>query len=257
MSNSPTPQPEYSELTLRRFRAGELSDAESLQIEQATARDSALRVRLRALADEQSAFESDIPFERFVGGVSRAQRESARKRLPRKAPLFAAGTALAAAAALVLVLSTPRPHQGNRTKGNDDTFTSYVRVAQDNGDQRLALPGKPTALRPGDRVRVGVHLRSGTTYFAAISVEPSGATTAIYPEGPNALKLVATKEPMYMPDSVQFTGQGEETLLILTAPQPFGVQAVAEALKSSPRDFSRLGASVPGLGVTPYPLRKP
>lgn len=264
MNNSEARKDTYSEITLRRYRAGELSADERQAIANAAARDTELRLRLRALADEQSAFEAAVPFERFVGGVSRAQREQQR-RLSKRAPLWAASAAtmaLAAAAMVVMVIAPMQQTPSTRTKGSHDAFTSHVRVASDNGEQRVAMPGKLTSLRKGDRVRVGVQLKAGATYFAAVSVEPSGATTAIYPEGNSALHIVPTKEPMYMPDSVEFTGHGDETLFILTAPQAFDVAAAADALKAlphtnDPATLERLGAKIPGLVAIPYPLRKP
>lgn len=259
MDNSQAPRQTFSELTLRRYRAGELSAAQRLEIENATTRDNDLRLRLKALADEQNHFELTMPFERFVGGVGRAQRDLAKARFSMKTPLWAATAAMAAAAAVVLVFAPAgvKQNPGNRTKGGDSPFTAYVRVASENGEQRVASPRKLTSLRPGDRVRVGVQLANGTAYFAAISVEAAGATTAIYPEGNTALKLVPTQEPMYMPDSVQFTGQGEETLFVLAAPQPFDVATATQALKAASGQEAQMNNKIPGLTVIPYPLHKP
>ena len=234
------------ELTLRRFRAGELSAEQQAAVQTRLAIDGQLRARLTGLDDEQSTFEAELSFERFSGGVARAQRDLARKRSAWKAPLAGAGGMALAAAAVLLLFARPATAplstatqpaaRGDRIKGAGP-IAAYVRIANAQGVQRVAEPEKVTDLATGDRLRVGVQIEAGAWYFAAFSVEQNGNAAALYPESGGAMKLVATDEPTYFPDSVELTGQGHETLFVLVAGSPFdvnqGIVAVQTAASSA------------------------
>ncbi len=71
------------ELELRRRRAGELTSAAMLAIDEHVATCPACRLRLRALDDEQRRFETEISFDRFAAGVERAARVPARRPVAR------------------------------------------------------------------------------------------------------------------------------------------------------------------------------
>jgi hypothetical protein len=107
------PMVHVGELRLRRFRIGELAGAEREDVARHTAECGQCRARLRTLDDEQRQFERDIPFDRFAGGVERAQRVPRAR--PRRVWTLGAVT-LAAAAGLVLVAGKV-PSGSNRLKG--------------------------------------------------------------------------------------------------------------------------------------------
>lgn len=230
------------ELTLRRFRAGELSAQEQADVHTRLATDGQLRARLKGLDDEQSMFEAELSFERFSGGVARAQRDLARKRSAWKTPLLGAGGMALAAAAVLLIFarpaSAPLPTatqsaaRGDRIKGAGP-IAAYVRIANAQGVQRVAEPEKVTDLAAGDRLRVGVQIETGTWYFAAFSVEHNGNAAALYPDSGGAIKLVPTKEPTYLPDSVELTGHGHETLFVVVAGSPFDVSQAIVAVRTA------------------------
>lgn len=273
---SQKPTHEVSELTLRRFRAGELTPDDQAHVETQIANDAHLRAQMKAIAEEQAKFETDISFERFAGGVARAQRDLARKRVSWKLPALSASTMAFAAAAVFLLLARPTTapqgglvstHVGvgaNRTKGSNAEIVAIVRVASARGEQNTALPGKLFELHPGDRVRLGIHLRDSSEFVAAISTDEAGATTPVYPESGEALRVVATKEPTYLPDSFEFTGKGRETLYVLVAPAAFDVNAASQALGTyiaATKALDKLDAhalpKIPGLKLISFPFNKP
>lgn len=274
LDTSQKPINEVSELTLRRFRAGELAPDDQARVETQLANDAQLRAQMKALSDEQATFEADIAFERFAGGVARAQRDLARKRFSWKLPVLSASTMAFAAAAAFLLLARPMvTPQGsldsnstgvNRTKGTNASIVALVRVANARGEQTTAQPGKPFDLTPGDRVRLGLHLNDVSGFVAAISADEAGASTPVYPESGEALRVVATKEPIYFPESFEFTGRGRETLYVLVAPASFDVNEASRALEtffSATQPPGSIDARslprIPGLTLISFPFNKP
>jgi hypothetical protein len=271
---SQKPTSDITELSLRRLLAGELTPTEQALIEGRIATDARLRAQLKSLADEQSHFEAEISFERFAGGVARAQRDLARNRLSWKTPVLGASTMAFAAAAAFLFLSRPTiAPQGasvstsiglNRTKGTKAPIEVIVRIANARGEQTTAQPGKDFDLTLGDRVRLGIHLRAGGGFVAAISTDEFGSSTPVYPESGAAIRVVSTKEPTFLPDSFEFTGKGRETLFVLVAPESFDVNEASHALGSylSARPgrerFETLDQTmIPDLKVISFPFNKP
>lgn len=216
------------EMLLRRFRAGELSAAQCEHTDRHLAECTPCRTKLRLLVEEQRAFERDIPFERFAGGVERARRVPR----PRPRALWWAGLAGAlAAAAVVLVLVRPTPSGSNGIKGASVEAT--VRVAPAAGTPQRALPpGSQDVLAPGERVRLGYRIAE-PRYLAAVSVDERGETTLLYPESGPALRAEATVETTYLPDSVELTGSGHEKLLLFVARSPFDGESAKRAVQAS------------------------
>lgn len=211
------------ELRLRRFRIGELAGAEQDEVARHTAECPACRARLKSLEEEQRAFERDIPFERFAGGVERARR------VPRPAPrrawmMGAAG--LAAAAALVLVAGAlPRdeaPRGRNRLKGDE----AALRVAAADGTQRFAAATEP--LRPGDRVRLAYRAEGPAHLFAA-SIDDAGEVTVLY----DGVRVEPSAELRYLPDGIEFTGRGHERVFLLLFDQPVDAGQLERLLRAA------------------------
>jgi hypothetical protein len=237
------PQIHVAELRLRRFRLGELAGAEAQEVSSHLSGCGACRVRLRGVEDEQRQFERVIPFERFAGGVERARR------VPRNRPrpaLYAAACALAAVAALVLVWVAPHPttHRNN-IKGASAAAT--LRVGSEGGQQQAIEPGGRLTLRPGERVRLGVRT-DAARYLGAISIDEAGVVTPLYPERGAALPVSPGGALAYLPDSLEFTGQGRERVFVVLAAQPFTVEDLAEIARAAYRvkqDLDTL-AALPG-----------
>jgi hypothetical protein len=180
--------------------------------------------RLEAFRAEQGAFEAEIPFERFAAGVERASRVPAAPARPRW-PL-AAGVGLALAASLLVVL---RPTTTPETRLKGGAQVELV-VASAGRGQRPASrdPAVAEPLSAGDRVRIGVE--SGAwRYVVAVSVDEAGQITPLYPEHGAALSLERRAGTEYLPESLEFTGQGLERVIVVLADTPLPVEAVSAA----------------------------
>jgi hypothetical protein len=216
------------ELRLRRFRLGELDSPQSSEVLRHTTSCAQCRARLKSLDDEQRAFESEVSFERFAGGVERARR------VPRQRPrrlLVGASLALAAAAAAVLVLRlVPFDDGRNRIKGAEMDATLRV-AAADGGNQRSLLPGGRERLQPGDRLRLGFR-NDAARYLLAVSVDDDGQVTPLYPERPGgALSVPPHTELTYLPDSLELTGSGRERVFLILLERPATVDDVMVAAR--------------------------
>lgn len=213
------------ELTLRCWLAGELSVERANALDAHLSACSLCRTKLRGLTEEQRNFQREIPFERFAGGVERARR------VPRPRPhsLWSLGLAgvLAAAAVTVFFVRVPA-HPHNAVKGASVEAT--LRIASGNGSvQRIAPPGSHELLERGDRIRLG-YKTDHPRYLAALSVDERGVVSPLYPETGPALSVTAAAETVYLPDSIEFTGEGREKVFLFLARNPFDLQAAKQAV---------------------------
>lgn len=222
------PPNHLGELALRRYRTGEFSVDKCALVDEHLAACSACRSKLRGLVEEQRAFEREISFERFAGGVERAQRVPRTR--PRRAWMVGAASLLAAAAlALFVVRVSPTEHKRtNAIKGGEAEAT--LRVATAQGMQRSVPPGSQEVLEPGDRVRIG-YRAAETRYLAAVSVDDHGVLTPLYPESGPAMTVAASNEPVFLPDSLEFTGAGRERVFLFLARTPFDLAAAKQAVR--------------------------
>jgi len=225
-------QRHVAELALRRYRAGEFSPEERDQADRHLALCAPCRSKLRGLAEEQRAFERDIPFERFAGGVDRARRVP-RPRPRRVWALGLGGAVAAAAVALFLVRVSPTQHgsRGNRIKGAAVEATLRV-AAADPSLQRSVPPGSHEVLSPGERVRFG-YRTADARFLVAVSVDDQGQVTPLYPESGPALAVEPTAETAFLPDSIEFTGSGRERVFLFLARNRFELAAAIEAVKTA------------------------
>lgn len=258
VENQETPSKHLGELALRCYRAGELAPDACAAIERHLAACASCRAKMRVLVEEQRAFEREIPFERFAGGVERAQRVPRPR--PRRAWAFGLSGVLAAAAlALFLVRVSPPAH--NRSKGSNAEATARIASAGSSA-QRTALPGSQETLAPGDRVRLG-YKTADSRYLAAVSVDDDGEVTLLYPQAGMALPVPATQETVYLPDSLEFTGPGRELVVLFLARDPFAPAAAKQAVKAARQtakgDLTVLSspAFAPGQDVFSWLFRKP
>ena len=237
-----TSETHIKELVLRRFRAGELGPPERPAIEAHTAACARCRARLKELADEQRRFEQEISFDRFAAGVERAART------PRRLPSTTTSPharwvfpALSLAAALALTITfAPRLRPGDGATTNRIKAGSGIAVqiaAPGAGPQRAAAVDAPEALSPGERIRIGyqpgVH-----RYLTSLSIDEQGEVTPLYPEAGRSLPVgegngERTAATRYLPDSVEFTGQGRERLVVILGDQPLEVETVKQAARAA------------------------
>jgi hypothetical protein len=247
-----------AEFGLRRYRAGEFSAEKCAETDRHLASCAPCRSKLRLLVEEQRAFERDIPFERFAGGVERAQR------VPRARPsrmwIAGLGGALAAAAVAVFLVRTP-PQRHNGIKGASVEAT--VRVAStDASSQRAIPPGSQEVLEAGDRVRFG-YRTADPRYLAAVSVDDHGEVTLLYPESGPALSVKATDTTVFLPDSLEFTGAGRERVFLFMARTPFDSSTAERPVKTAVANAKGDLAAVPnpsfagGQQVFSWLFRKP
>jgi hypothetical protein len=246
------------ELALRRMRAGELSPEKSAGADRHLAACAACRSKLRVLVEEERAFQRDIPFERFAGGVDRARRVP--RPSPRRAWMLGVSGVVAAAAIAVFMVRVS-PSQRNRIKGAPVEATLRI-AAADPSVQRSAPAGSHEVLVPGDRVRLG-YRTDDTRFLAAVSVDDGGEVTPLYPESGAALAVSPTQAIEFLPDSIEFTGTGNERVFLYLARAPFdlaqAVQAVKSAHAQARGDLATLQspAFAPGQQVFSWLLKKP
>jgi hypothetical protein len=226
VDSSPSRSDHLAELRLRCFRAGEFSPEESVETERHLGSCAPCRSRLRTLVEEQRAFEHEIPFERFAGGVERARRVPRPR--PRRLWFAGVGGALAAAAVVLLLARAPAPGP-NRAKGGSVEATLRVASA-DASSQRIVPPGSQEILEPGARVRLG-YRTAEPRYLAAVSVDDDGEITQLYPQAGPALSVGPTAHTVFLPDSLEFTGTGREKVFLFLARTPFDSAAAREAVK--------------------------
>ena len=254
------------ELELRRYRAGELDGAAKASV-RAHAEDCGhCRSRLRAFDEEQRGFEQEISFERFQAGVSRAMRQpvvTGTTSEPKARWLYPA-MAMAAMVTLVVVagplktfvngtgvIQTDGPIHRNGIKGGADID---VRIATGNdGPQRSATAEAPEPLGPGERVRIGY--KSGEyDYVLAISIDKDGVVTNLYPDSGQSLPVVKSPDQgwEYLPDSLEFTGTGAETVLVVLSEKSLEVRDVQGAAERAYEEAGRDVTKIRTLDVGPH-----
>jgi hypothetical protein len=221
VSRDLTSRDHVGELRLRRYRAGELPAPEHDEVARHTGDCGACRARLKGFDDEQRSFEREIPFERFAGGVERAQRVPRSR--PRRFWTFGAVGFAAAAVGLLFV----HPSQ-NRIKGT--STDAALRIAAASGGQREA--GTFETLRPGERARIGVRAET-PRHLVAISIDDAGTVTPLYPERGGDLAVEPRRELTYLPDSLEFTGHGRERVFVLLSDGPLSVAEVEKAARAA------------------------
>lgn len=231
-------QAHMGELALRRLRVGELDGAELERVRAHTVECAHCRQRLRALDDEQHAFEQQMPFERFSARVQRASVPATRPTPSRVAWLYPAlGMAAmvmlgALAGPLAALLDRPQ----NRLKGGAQVALRVM--AGENGPQRTAASDAPEPLGPGERVRIGYEA-GGHGYVAAISIDAAGVVTPLYPEDGQSLPVQNAAGMQYLPQSLEFTGRGAEKVFVVLSDEPLSVEALRRAAEHAFEESGR------------------
>jgi hypothetical protein len=228
-SSASSPSNHFGELALRCYRAGEYTAEACAEVDRHLASCPTCRAKMRVLVEEQRGFEREISFERFAGGVERAQRVPRQR--SRGAWAVSISCVVAAAAVALFLVKVSSPTHSNRVKGSSVEATARI-SSTTASTQRTAPPGSQEVLEPGDRVRIG-YKTVDARYLAAISVDDRGEVTPLYPEAGQALAVPTTLETVYLPDSLEFTGAGRERVFLFLARTPFDLEAAKQAVKSA------------------------
>lgn len=231
------------EWDLRRRAAGELAPEEVAALGAHLAGCEACRATELALADERRRFEAALPFEQFEKGVAQRQNRPRRAvpvlRWVQGAVALAASVGFAVAAPRLIA----RMNEGgathlNRLKGGAEI---ELRIAgAGNGPQRVAAERGAEALGPGERVRIGY--RAGPhRYVAAIAVDATGEVSPLYPESGPSLPAAAAPQLTYLPGSLEFTGHGQERVIVVLSDEPLDMTRLSSAARTA---FQKAGGDV-------------
>lgn len=242
-------------MTLRRLHAGEAVGDEAAQHAQAC---DVCKATLASFVAEQQQFEAEISFDRFAAGVERAARQASkpvvRRQWPSVVMALAAGLTVIVGAQVVLSQVEPAGTT-NRVKGGAAVSVVVAGV----GPQRAASEnaGVPEALAPGERVRIGIAPdawcpssrsceRASRNYALVVSIDDAGEITPIYVDNGRSLAIGASKDTMWLPESLEFTGTGLEHVVIVLSASPLTLDQVAAPLqlayKDARGDLTKLGS---------------
>jgi hypothetical protein len=128
-------------------------------------------------------------------------------------------------------------------------------VRGEDGAQRVAASTGPEALARGERVRIG-YQRGDHRYLLALSIDDHGEVTSLYPEAGQSLLVDVrckgcTADALdYLPDSVEFTGEGSERLVVVLSNEPLRVEAARRAARAA---FDRAKGDILHLGALDLP----
>lgn len=220
------------ELTLRRHLAEETLDASTLEHLGAC---TDCQAKLASLRAEQAAFEKEIPFERFAGGVEKAVRVRSRPAPRRWVPALAAGIVVLVGVGLALRGGEPT----SRIKGGG--AVDFVV----NGPRGQRDAAETEQLVAGERLRIGV---SGHRHVLALSIDDVGEVSTMYAEA------LGSEARTWLPESIEFTGHGREHVVVLLSDEPVpeadAARKLGEAFKAAEGDLSRMGSiDLPGVQV--------
>lgn len=220
-----TPSLHPGALQLQRAALGEAVPP-SLQAHLAGCPDC--QARAEAVLARQHSFEREIGFERFAAGVERAARERGRPPAARPRLAWAGAAVVALAAGLVVLVARPAdPGPGVRLKGG--AAVEVVVAEGPTGTQRVVAGAGPEPLGESDRVRIGIV--PGDWHFALVlSIDERGEVTPVYAAGDRSLGLTG-ESPQFLPESLAFTGQGLERLVVVLSDRALEVDRVAFELR--------------------------
>jgi anti-sigma factor RsiW len=227
-----------SELTLDRYRLGELSDEESARVE----------ARLLEAPDERAVLEAMRSFESSHGLVAprdlveRAAASSGAKVLPfrRRLAVFVPVTvAVAAAAAAVTLFAPSATMEPPAEVLTADTFRIKgarfeVEVhAHDGARSRRLSSGAP--VRPGERLGFRVEGGEGGHLLIA-GIDAQHDPYLCYPQDTGGASAPAPgkAEAVALPAAVRIDDSpGAETLVAVLCPTPFSYDDLAETMRAA------------------------
>lgn len=230
-----------TEWTLRRLHAGELPSAESQQARAHLSACAECNGVLKGLEQEQARFEAQVPFDRFADGVERAMKSPPAER---SRPGFHGFMVAVAATVLLALFVRPmlsEPTTTNRLKGG---ATAELRIGGE-GPQRAVPPGETDTLQPGERVRLA-YVSGEYRYVLALSVDGAGEVSPLYSEAGMSLPVERGNGRHWLPESVEFTGSGDERVVVVLSERPLKVDEVVSAAR---RAWESAGGKLPEMST--------
>lgn len=237
-----------SDLTLERYRLGELSAVETAALKARVATDAGLRGRLDTLAQSDAEIQEQYPPERMAEVVAaRAARAGRQPRI--LATLRPRWVALAGAAAVVLALMiwVPQPSE-ERIKGEAASLIVFRKV--ETGSELLSDGDNA---RRGDVVRVA-YRAANPCFGLIVSIDGRGTVTRHLPqEGPMAARM-QVGEAMPLDSAYELDDAPKwERFFLVTADRAFDVEPVMEAVRQAAASTS---SEPPDVLVLPDGLRQ-
>jgi hypothetical protein len=232
-----------SELTLERFRLGELPGPELADISARIAADPALRDRLAALAASDEQLRTSGMTEALARSVGA---------LPEPRGLRWQWAGLASAVVLVVCAVVWNPgmtgDEADRVKGEAASLMLYRKT--DSGSELL---DDGASVRRGDLIRVAY--RSGAPCFGVIiSIDGAGVVTRHLPVDASAAAPMEPGDATALGTAYELDDAPKwERFFLITGDRPFDVQVVLEAAR---RTVRTAGGEPPDALTVPEGLRQ-
>jgi anti-sigma factor RsiW len=236
------------DLTLERYRQGELPAAEAAALRAAIATDEALRDRLAALERSDAEILATAPPPVFAAAVERRARTKGVREVTSgpslpwfftALPLLGAGVLALAAGGVVLrgVLPvSPLPHgsvdtapSGDRLKGGGLDLLLYRKAGEATIEQ--LVPG--ALARPLDVLQLA-YQAGGQRFGVILSIDGRGAVTLHLPESGDQAAPLRPGGTVALPHAYELDDAPRlERFYFVAAPEPFAVRLVLAAASSA------------------------
>lgn len=221
------------EITLERYRLGELSEADAQAVRRALESDPRLRERLAALERSDQAILAERPAAQAASAIER-RLAAVPPAAPRRATLVPAlaGAALMAMAVAVFLPRAVEAPTGDRTKGGGPSLLLF-RKAAGGGVERLDAGA---VVHAADVLQVA-YQAAGLRYGVIVSIDGRGVVTRHYPpSGDEAAPLYAggpglLRDAYRLDDAPRF-----ERFYLVAGDEPFAIAPVVAAAESAGRD---------------------
>lgn len=234
------PRADVPDLTLERYRLGELDPAAMRRLDDRVAGDDVLRERLAGLARADDEARRAYPSDALAADVRRRLR-AAPADVPPIVRLRGWALPLAAAALLVLVVARagdwqatdrssgdPSDASDGRAKGSDATLVVYR-----NTEAGATVLTDGEMVRTGDVVRIGYRM-ARPMYGAIMSVDGRGAVTRHLPDVGTAAVPLVPGEMVLLDRAFELDDAPQvERFFLITAPEPFDLAPVLDAVRDA------------------------
>jgi hypothetical protein len=92
--------------------------------------------------------------------------------------------------------------------------------------------GAVAPLGTGDRVRLG-HRVAESLRLVAVALDAQGEVTPLYPTSGEALAVAPGPAFTFLPESLEFTGSGDERIFVVITGAPLTAEQVASRVRQS------------------------
>ncbi len=226
-------RPAVHELTLERYRLGELPEAEAQAVRDALEADPRLRERLAQLENSDRAILEERPVAQVAVAIERrlAEREPGRRAL---VPVLALSAALVVASALLAPRLTHGPG-GDRTKGGGPSLLLF-RKGPSGGVERLDAGAVAHA---ADVLQVA-YQAGGRRYGVILSIDGRGVVTRHYPASGDEAAPLQSGGPGLLPSAYRLDDAPQlERFYLVAGDAPFALAPIVAAAESAGRDPRR------------------